>query len=182
MQRARSKAVALARGDVLELGVGAGPNLALYDPQQVQHVTGIEPNELLRSHAAAAAHAVPVELTDHVAEALPFADASFDSVVCTFTLCSVRDPAAALREVRRVLRLGGAFVYCEHGAAPDDDVARWQRRLDPIWSKLAGGCHLTRNVETELRDAGFTVDSRGSGYLRKTPKFVGWHCWGEATR
>lgn len=182
MRSARAKAVALAHGDVLELGVGAGPNLSLYDARSVTRVVGIEPNALLRERAAAAVHTVPVELTGDVAESLPFAEGAFDSVVCTFTLCTVPDPAAALREVRRVLRPGGRFVYCEHGSAPDAQVARWQRRIEPLWSKLAGGCHLTRNVETSLREAGFSVDSRGAEYLRKTPRFVGWHWWGQATR
>ena len=123
-----------------------------------------------------------VDVRDALAERLPWPDASFDTVVSTFTLCTVPDAVAALREARRVLRPGGRFVYCEHGLAPDADVQRWQRRLDPLWSKLAGGCHLTRDVEPALAAAGFVVRPRGAGYLRRTPRFVGWHRWGEATR
>lgn len=178
--RKRALLVPRARGEVLELGLGAGANLPFYDPTQVRRVRSVEPSALLRSRASAAPGAVPVEIAEGVAEALPYDDASFDTVVCTFTLCTVQDPAAALREAKRVLRADGRFLYCEHGLAPTPSVRRWQHRLDPVWSALAGGCHLVRDSERTLREAGFEVHQLGAGWLRGTPRFVGWHVWGEA--
>jgi SAM-dependent methyltransferase len=117
---------------------------------------------------------------DGTAEALPFEDASFDCVVCTFTLCSVRTPAAALSEARRVLKPGGRLLYCEHGLAPDPDVAKWQRWVEPVWKRIAGGCHLTRPVTIAIEAAGFKVGRRDGMYVPGTPRIAGWNEWGEA--
>jgi ubiquinone/menaquinone biosynthesis C-methylase UbiE len=173
-----------AAGRVLELGIGMGLNLALYDPAKVESVTGVDPAPELRAMAEAAPRdpRLPVKVEDGTAEALPFDDASFDCVVCTFTLCSVRTPAAALAEARRVLRPGGRFLYCEHGLAPDPGVARWQRRIEPVWKRIAGGCHLTRAVTTAIEAAGFRVERRDSMYVPRTPRFAGWNEWGEAAK
>ena len=178
--RKRALVVPRARGEVLELGLGAGPNLPFYDPDRVVRVRSVEPSRLFREQANRLAAPVPVEIEAGVAESLPYESQAFDTVVCTFTLCTVHDPAAALREARRVLKPGGTFLYCEHGLAPEPAVVRWQRRLEPMWSALAGGCHLTRDAEALLREAGFAVEPLGSGWLRKTPRFAGWHVWGEA--
>ena len=180
--RKRALLVPRARGEVLELGLGAGPNLPFYDPKLVTRVRSIEPSDLLRTRAQAVTGPIPVEIQAGMAESLPYPEASFDTVVCTFTLCTVHVPAAALAEAWRVLRPGGRLLYCEHGLAPEPRVARWQRRLDPVWSVLAGGCHLIREPETLLRAAGFAIQSLGSGWLRGTPRFVGWHTWGQAMR
>lgn len=180
MQRARKRLVPLARGRVLELGVGAGPNLALYDRAQVEQVVAVEPSALLRARAARAPAEVPVEIHDARAEALPFGARSFDTVVCTFTLCTLSDPLAALAEARRVLRANGRLLYCEHGLAPDADVRRWQHWLEPVWTKLSGNCHLTRDVTRLLEQRDFTVDELGARYLRRTPRWVGWIRWGSA--
>jgi SAM-dependent methyltransferase len=180
--RKRALLVPRARGDVLELGLGAGPNLPFYDAAEVRRVCSVEPSATLRARAERVAAAVPVEIQDGEAERLPWADATFDTVVCTFTLCTVQDPVTALREAHRVLRPGGVFLYCEHGLSGEARVARWQRRIEPVWKALAGGCHLTRDAERLLGSAGFDVRQLGSGFLRGTPRFVGWHVWGEATR
>src|SRR4030095_9570222 len=126
--------------------IGMGLNLGLYDPEKVQSVTGVDPAPELRVAAEAAPHdpLIGVTLRAGTAETLPFDDRSFDCVVCTFTLCSVQDSGAALAQARRVLKSGGRFLYCEHGLAPDPGVARWQRRIEPVWKRVAGGCHLTR--------------------------------------
>jgi SAM-dependent methyltransferase len=183
MMRQRAKVVPRAAGKVLELGIGLGLNLAFYDPDKVTSVVGVDPAAELRAAALAAPHdpRLQVEVRDGTAEALPFEDASFDTVVCTFTLCSVHNPAAALAEARRVLRPGGRLLYCEHGLAPDGDVARWQRRIEPIWKRIAGGCHLTRPIGGAIAAAGFTLDETDSMYVPNTPRIAGWNEWGAAT-
>jgi len=182
MMKQRAKVVPKAEGRVLELGIGMGLNLALYDPDKVTSVTGVDPARELRAVAEAAPHdpRISVTVKDGTAEALPFEDASFDCVVCTFTLCSVHTPAKALSEARRVLKPGGRFLYCEHGLAPDPGVARWQRRIEPVWKAIAGGCHLTRPITTAIEAAGFKVGRRDSMYIPGTPRFAGWSEWGEA--
>ena len=178
----RVKVVPLAAGRVLELGIGMGLNLGFYDPSKVESVTGVDPARELREIATAAPRdpALKVSVEDGTAESLPFEDRSFDCVVCTFTLCSVHDPAAALSEARRVLKPGGRFLFCEHGLAPDAGVAKWQRRIEPIWKHIAGGCHLTRPVGAAIEAAGFAITRRETMYLPGTPRFAGWNEWGEA--
>jgi SAM-dependent methyltransferase len=183
VMKQRAKVVPFAEGRVLELGIGMGLNLAHYDPAKVESVTGVDPAPELRAIAEAAPRdpRLSVTVENGTAEALPFDAASFDCVVCTFTLCSVCTPAAALAEARRVLKPGGRFLYCEHGLAPDAAVATWQRRIEPVWKRIAGGCHLTRPVTAAIEAAGFTVRRRESMYLPRTPRFAGWSEWGEAT-
>lgn len=183
IMKQRAKVVPQATGKVLELGIGMGLNLAFYDPDKVSSVTGVDPAAELRAIAKAAPHdpRLPVNVEDGTAEALPFEAGSFDCVVCTFTLCSVHTPTAALAEARRVLKPGGRFLYCEHGLAPDADVVKWQRRIEPIWKRIAGGCHLTRPVTSAIAAAGFKVQRQESQYMPKAPRFAGWVEWGEAT-
>lgn len=182
MMKQRTKIVPLAEGRVLELGIGMGLNLRFYDPGKVSEVLGVDPSPELRAVAQGAERdpALKVRVDDGTAEALPFEDKSFDTVVCTFTLCSVCTPAQALGEARRVLKPGGRFLYCEHGLAPDAGIARWQRRIEPIWKRIAGGCHLTRPVTSAIRDAGFTVERTDSMYVPNTPRIAGWNEWGVA--
>ena len=182
IQRQRAKVVPLAIGRVLELGIGGGLNLAFYDPARVGSVTGVDPSAELRQIAQAAPRpaGLKVEIFDGRAEDLPFALATFDTIVCTFTLCSVASPQAALREARRVLKPGGKLLFSEHGLAPDEAPRRWQHRLEPLWSKIAGGCHLTRPVAATIARAGFTLEHVEMMYLPKTPKPLGWCEWGTA--
>jgi SAM-dependent methyltransferase len=182
IMRQRAKVVPRAEGRVLELGVGGGLNLAYYDPSKVTSVIGVDPSAELRARAQAAPRpeGLAVEVCEGTAEAMPFEDASFDSVVCTFTLCSVNTPAAALAEARRVLKPGGRFFFCEHGLAPDAGVAKWQRRIEPIWKPIGGGCHLTRSVVGGIEAAGFKLDRHETMYLPKTPQIFGWQEWGSA--
>ena len=180
----RARLVPRASGRVLELGVGMGLNLAFYDPSRVTSVSGVDPAPERRAMAEAAPRpeGLAVEILPGVAEDLPFEASSFDSVVCTFTLCSVHSPERALAEARRVLRPGGRLFYCEHGLAPEPDVARWQRRIEPVWKRLAGGCRLTRPILPLLEGAGFTIDNAECGFLPKVPRFAGWNMMGEATQ
>lgn len=178
----REKVVPKAAGKVLELGIGGGLNLRHYNPAMVESVSGVDPSAELRAVALKAERpeGLQVDIRKGTAEALPFDSGSFDCVVCTFTLCSVQSPRDALAEARRVLRPGGRFLYCEHGLAPDPEVARWQNRLEPLWKAIAGGCHLTRPITASVASAGFAVSRSEEMYLPGTPKVLGWSEWGEA--
>lgn len=182
IMKQRAKIVPLAYGRVLELGIGGGLNLGLYDPDKVESLAGIDPSLELRERALTAPRrgGFGVTILEGTAEALPFETGSFDCIVCTFTLCSVQDPAAVLAEARRVLRPGGQFLFSEHGAAPDAGVARWQARVEPLWKRIAGGCHLTRPVGGSIARAGFRLDQHAHMYLPGTPRIAGWCEWGAA--
>jgi ubiquinone/menaquinone biosynthesis C-methylase UbiE len=182
VMKRRSEVVPLARGDVFELGCGGGINHAFYDPQAITSYAGIDPHAGLLDGARAAAREKgwAADLRQGRGEAIPFGDASFDCVVCTFTLCSVQDPSQVIREMRRILRPGGQALFLEHGRAPDADVQRWQERIEPVWKHLAGGCHLTRPIASALAGAGFAVETLGEGYTPQAPRFAGWMEWGTA--
>ncbi len=156
---ARRQWVPRAHGRVLEVGVGSGLNLAFYDPQRVECVTGIDPSVelLVRAEERAVAAPVSVELVRCGAEKMPFSDGAFDSVLVTYSLCSVADLAAALAEIRRVLQPGGELIFVEHGLSCDPRVQRWQRWLTPAWRRVGGGCHLDRDLPTLLRSAGYRM-------------------------
>jgi len=177
----RAKVVPFASGDVLELGCGA-PNLDFYNRNNVRSLSGVDPSaELLtRAKLALESKGMTANFIPGIAEALPFANNSFDCVVTTFTLCSVQDPHAALSEAKRVLKPGGRLLFVEHGRAPDTDAAAWQRRLEPVWKRTAGGCHLTRPVTQAISDAGFVCNAPQGHYMKRTPKWLGWVEWGEA--
>ena len=181
-QARRQGLVPLARGRVLEIGMGTGRNLPFYDRARVTQLVGVEP--ALQMHRLAQRRSlqagIEVELVGLSAERLPLPDDSFDTVVCTWTLCSIPDPAAALHEVRRVLQPGGRLLFCEHGLAPDAAVARWQQRLEPWWKPLAGGCHLTRDVPALLRDAGLQAEIEQADLMG--PRILAHHFWGQASK
>jgi ubiquinone/menaquinone biosynthesis C-methylase UbiE len=170
----RKRCLAGAAGTVLEIGFGAGHNLPFYPPA-VERIVAVDPSaeaaKLARKRIAAAR--VPVEYVALEGERLAAPDASIDAAVSTFTLCSVGDPAAALAQLRRVLKPGGRFFVLEHGWAPDSKVQRWQRRLDGLQQTLVGGCHLTRDIEQLVRDAGFCFDALDKSYLAGAPRFAG---------
>jgi ubiquinone/menaquinone biosynthesis C-methylase UbiE len=153
----RDRIVGAAEGRVLEIGLGSGLNLPLYGGN-VRSVIGLDPSPELLTLARRYAAAVPIELIEGSAEALPLENQSVDTVVTTWTLCTIPDVSRALREARRVLRPGGSLLFVEHGRAPEPGVARWQDRLDPIWCSIAGGCHLNRQINTLVREAGFRID------------------------
>ncbi len=177
----RRKVIPRAAGRVLEIGIGTGRNLAFYDTSKVQVLVGVDPGREMHALARRRSEraGLPVQLHSLSAEKLPLESSSFDCVVCTFTLCSIPDPLAALAEVRRVLRAGGKLLFAEHGLAPDRPVARWQYRLEPWWSRIAGGCHLTRDVPLLLREAGFQAEVEAA-YVGR-PKVLSYDFWGEAT-
>ncbi|WP_370032118.1 class I SAM-dependent methyltransferase [Qipengyuania mesophila] len=184
IENRRKQVVPLAQGRVFELGCGGGLNQALYDPAQITSFSGIDPHEMLLDGARARAREKgwEADIRRGVGEDIPFASGSFDTVVCTYTLCSVEDPGAVLAEMWRILAPGGRLLFLEHGRAPDAGVARWQERFEPVWKPLAGGCHLTRPIGASLRGAGFAVEPLGQAYLEKTPKVLGWMEWGVARK
>jgi ubiquinone/menaquinone biosynthesis C-methylase UbiE len=156
----RKRVIAAAEGRVLEVGIGSGLNLPLYGPS-VRAIIGLEPSPelLLMAHGRAASAPVPVELLEASAESVPLETASIDTVVTTWTLCTIPDAHRALAELRRVLKPGGALLFVEHGRAPEPGVARWQDRLDPLWRRLAGGCHLNRKIDALISGSGFRIDT-----------------------
>ncbi len=184
IMKRRSQVVPLARGDVFELGCGGGLNQEFYDQDAVKSFAGIDPHGGLLDQAKAQAEARgwAADIREGVGEAIPFADRKFDSVVCTFTLCTVDNPAQVMSEMRRILKPGGQLIFLEHGRAPDANVAKWQDRIEPTWKRLAGGCHLTRPIGSSLRGAGFDVEPHGQGYLPKAPRFAAWNEWGVARK
>lgn len=162
----RARWVPLARGVVLEVGVGSGLNLPIYS-REVRKLYALDPSEeLLRmARSRAARAAFPVEFLCRPAEAIPLADGSVDDIVTTWTLCTIPDPVAALQEMRRVLRPEGRLIFVEHGRSSDAAVVRWQDRLTPLWRRVAGGCHLNRPIDRLLRSGGFEAVEMNRGYV-----------------
>jgi ubiquinone/menaquinone biosynthesis C-methylase UbiE len=167
VMKARSQIVPRARGRVLEIGIGTGLNLSFYDAAKVQHVCGVDPAAQMHPLAQrrAQAIAIPVETLPLVIEQIGADTASFDTVVTTFTLCTIPDPVSALEEMRRVLKPGGELLFCEHGTAPDAGPRRWQERLTPLWKPIAGGCHLNRDIPALVAAGGFRVLDLHARYL-----------------
>ena len=178
----RGKVVPRAKGAVLEIGVGPGHNLAHYRDDQVDRLWALEPAaEMIALAKKRAAPDLGVEFLESGAEEIPLDDASVDTVVLTYTLCTIPDTSAALREMHRVLRPDGQMLFCEHGRSPDASVHRWQRRIEPLWKRIGGGCHLTRDVPELLGDHGFAIDELDTAYL-PGPRPMTWNTWGRAAK
>jgi ubiquinone/menaquinone biosynthesis C-methylase UbiE len=162
----RQRVVGAARGHVLEIGVGSGINLRLYT--DATHVVGLDPSAKLLSMARAAAddRSRAIELVEGMAEAIPLPNRAVDTVVSTWTLCSISDLPKALNEVRRVLKPDGRLLFAEHGLAPEPNVVRWQNRLTPLWKRIAGGCHLNRPIDKMISSAGFQLVKLQTGYTK----------------
>ena len=183
LRRLRREALSPAGGRILEIGFGTGINLGYY-PEGTQTVVGVDSNPGVAPMARrrAAAHGIEVEHHQLSAERLPFDAGSFDTVVSTFTLCSIPDVQRALAEVRRVLRPDGEFIFLEHGLSPDPSVARWQRRINPVWKVVGDGCHLDRDTTDEVRRSGLEIERVRNFYLPKSLRFAGYMYLGAATR
>ncbi|MBK9246134.1 MAG: class I SAM-dependent methyltransferase [Burkholderiales bacterium] len=181
VRRQRRKVVPLAKGRVLEIGIGTGLNLEHYDKARIERLVGLDPGLEMHPQARRRSRraAIEVELVGLSAERIPYDDGSFDTVLVTYSLCTIGDPLSALKEMRRVLRPGGRLIFCEHGRAPDARVRRWQERLTPLWSTLAGGCHLDRDIPRLLAQAGFRSDDMQQMYL-PGPRPLTYNYWGTA--
>ena len=180
-RKQREKIVHLAEGDVLEIGFGSGLNLPYYDGDKVRKIFGLEPSEGTRrkSQSNVDASGLDVEFIDLPGEEIPLESQSVDTVLVTFTLCSIDDAAAALEGMRRVLRPGGKLLYCEHGAAPDDSVRRWQERLNPGWKRVSGGCNMNRDIPALIESTGFSITTDERMYI-PGPKILSYNYWGAA--
>jgi len=176
----RQVTISAARGTVIEIGIGSGLNLPLYG-SSATHLYGIDPSpQFLLMVKKRLKHAsLPVELVRASAEELPIGSHCADTVVITWTLCSIRDPIKALREMRRVLKPGGRLLFVEHGLAPERKVQGWQNRLGPCWQRISGGCHLNRKMDDLIAAGGFSIDEIHTGYL-KGPKFLAFIYQGSA--
>ena len=178
----RAKVVPLAQGQVLELGIGTGLNVKHYDAKRVSKVIGVDPSEESWQLAQPAVQQsdVPVEYLQSSAEEIPLATDSVDTAVITYTLCTIPDPSRALAEVVRVLRPGGRVLVAEHALAPDASVAKWQNRINGFWGKMAGGCHINRDIRGLIDATPLQIQDWHSLYLPQTPKIAGYNVWGTA--
>ena len=162
----RERVAGAAEGRILDVGVGSGLNLPFY-ARQAREIFGLDPlpRLLARAQGNAQHMQIPVHLLEGSAERIPLADRSMDTIVMTWTGCSIPEVGAALGEMRRVLKPGGRLLFVEHGRAPEAGVARWQDRLDPFWRLLSGGCHLNRKMDDLISNAGFRIDRLETGYI-----------------
>ncbi len=180
----RKKVVPRAEGRVLEIGFGAGHNLPFYDPAKVTHLWALEPSLETRARAAQriAANTIPIEFLDLPGEEIPLDNDSVDNILITYTMCTIPGVESALDQMRRVLKPGGRMIFCEHGKAPDANVEKWQHRIEPVWKKIAGGCHLCRPIPALVAGGGFAIDDMETMYLPGTPRWAGFNYWGSATK
>jgi ubiquinone/menaquinone biosynthesis C-methylase UbiE len=180
-RKQREKIVHLAEGDVLEIGFGSGLNLPYFDHDKVRKIFGLEPSEGMRRKAQRNVDksGLDVEFIDLPGEEIPLESHSVDTVLVTFTLCSIDDALAALDGMRRVLKPGGKLLYCEHGAAPDDGVRRWQDRLNPGWHRFSGGCNMNRDIPGLIEKSGFSITSDERMYI-PGPRILSYNYWGTA--
>ena len=180
-QKQREKVVHLAEGDVLEIGIGSGLNLPFYDAGKVRKIFGLEPSAGMRRKAQSLVESsdIEIEFIDLPGEEIPLENDSVDTVLVTYTLCSIADAVTALEGMRRVLKPGGHLVFCEHGRAPDKSVRRWQNRLNPPWHKVAGGCNMNRDIPALLGEGGFEITTDERMYI-PGPRILNYNFWGTA--
>ena len=180
-RKQREKIVPRASGDVLEIGFGSGLNLPYYDRSKVRRIWGLEPSAGMRRLAEqnVADADLDVELIDLPGEEIPLEDDSVDTVLVTYTLCTIDDVFPALAGMRRVLKSAGRLLYCEHGKAPDANVHKWQERLNPGWKRLAGGCNMHRDIPALLQDSGFALEDDNRMYIPGL-RILSYNYWGSA--
>jgi ubiquinone/menaquinone biosynthesis C-methylase UbiE len=180
----REKIVPLAEGTVLDVGIGSGLNIPYYNKSKIKYLYGLDPSiELLNlAKPLAKKNELEIEFLECGAEAIPLPNDSIDTVVITYTLCTIPDTQLSNEEIMRVLKPNGKLLFCEHGLAPDINVVKWQNRINPIWNKIAGGCNLNRDIPKLIRSSGFKILNMEEMYLPSTPKFAGYNYWGVAKK
>ena len=180
----REKIVPLAKGIVLDIGIGSGLNIPFYNKSNIDRLYGLDPSEELLKIAKPIAkkNELEIEFLQCGAEAIPLPDQSIDTVLITYTMCTIPDIKLSNSEIMRVLKPEGQLLFCEHGLAPDKNIAKWQRRINPIWSKIAGGCNLNRDIPKLITSSGFKISNMEEMYLPSTPKFAGYNYWGVAKK
>lgn len=180
----REKIVPLAEGTVLDVGIGSGLNIPYYNKSKIKYLYGLDPSiELLNlAKPLAKKNELEIEFLECGAEAIPLPNDSIDTVVITYTLCTIPDTQLSTEEIMRVLKPNGKLLFCEHGLAPDVNVVKWQKRINPIWNKIAGGCNLNRDIPKLIKSSGFKILNMEEMYLPSTPKFAGYNYWGVAKK
>ena len=179
----RNKIVPNAKGTVLEIGIGSGLNIPFYNKRGINKVYGLDPSAELCEMARKTArdNHIDINILINGAEEIKLASNTIDSILITYTLCSIPNFNDALKEIKRVMKSDGNIFFCEHGIAPDPKIIKWQNRINPLWSKLFGGCNINRDIPFILSDSGFEIKSLQQMYLPSTPKIVGYNYWGVAS-
>jgi len=182
IHKIRERIIPLAEGTVLEIGVGPGVNFAHYDPLKVSKVFALEPNPgmIRRAEQQRCRTKLDIEFLDLPSERIPLAESSVDTVVSTFTLCTIRGVVDAIQGIARVLKPSGKFIFFEHGLAPDPPVRRWQERTDPLFQWAFEGCHVTRDIPSLIGQGGFKIEQMDTAYLAPFPKSGSYCFWGVA--
>jgi len=180
----RNKIVPHAKGEVLEIGIGSGLNLPYYNKSLVKKVHGLDPSEELNQIALKNASEINLDINFIIsgAEEIKLPSKSIDTVLITYTLCTIPEFKAALKEIKRVLKDDGIMLFCEHGLAPDKKVSKWQNRINPLWGKLFGGCNINRNIPHIIQESGLNIKKLEQMYLPSTPKVVAYNYWGVASQ
>ena len=179
----RNKIVPNANGTVLEIGIGSGLNIPYYQKSKINKIYGLDPSQELCEIAKKTAFKNEIEIDFLIdgAEEIKLPSRSIDTVLITYTLCSIPNPEVALKEIKRVMKHEGKILFCEHGAAPDLNVHKWQNRINPLWGKLFGGCNINRDIPSIILNSGFKLNKLEQMYLPSTPKIVGYNYWGNAS-
>ena len=180
----RQKLVPMAKGKVLEVGIGSGLNMPYFDTSKIISVVGIDPSEeLIQLAEKRIDDSMPdIDFVISKAEEMQFNDNSFDTVLITYTMCTVDDVLASLMQIKRVLKSDGQLLFCEHGLAPDEKIVKWQNRINKFWPTISGGCNINKNIPHLIGEAGFTMPNMEQMYLPKTPKIFGYNYWGTALK
>jgi len=183
IQYQRKKIVPQAKGAVLEIGVGSGLNIPFYETKDITNVYGLDPSEELCEMARKTAenNQLKIDFLINSAEEVELPSNSIDTVLITYTLCTIPNPFDALKEIKRVMKSDARVLFCEHGIAPDRNIVKWQNRINPLWGKLFGGCNINRDIPDILLRSGFKIKNLDQMYLPSTPKIVGYNYWGNAT-
>jgi len=180
----RDKIVPLAEGVVLDIGIGSGLNIPFYNKTKIKQLYGLDPSKELLDIAKSVAKEkkLEIEFLECGAESIPLPDKSIDNVLITYTMCTIPDVAISNSEIMRILKDDGKLLFCEHGLAPDKNIAKWQKRINPLWSKIAGGCNLNKDIPNLISSSGFKILNMEEMYLPGTPKFAGYNYWGVAKK